>query len=539
MNMRKAAVCLFFAALLLIGGLSCGDYGVPCDEHSEQIILQENMHEYAARLLGSQSAAARWYEERGINRISLSLEKDHGQCGYYLFMPLLAAFEGNPQALTVAWHAWTWLWFMAGVIAIYGFCRETGLTRPVSCMGSLLLYLCPRFFAEGHYNNKDMVLLSLVLLTLWMGARFLQSPGIRRGVWFSLFGAMAANTKIVGAFPWAVIGLCALIMVSVQKRWSVRMACSALATIGLFAAFYALFTPAAWSDPAGYIRYLLQNASGFTRWTGVVIFRGMAFDQTVQPLPRYYLVWLMVVTLPVYVIPLAAAGQINALCRVARKRLQAFGDPVLLSLLAASLCWFVPLFFAALTQPTVYNGWRHFYFAYAGVALLAAQGIGAIMRLSRRVCRDFGMHRLFAAGLCLCFAWMAWGIAANHPNQYAYYNRLGRANAEENMELDYWDVSTVEALETLAEYGRNVQGPLELGARDPMTWFGVEHGCAALGEDTLSRLTLEYQPDAPYLISNTTYARIYGVEPPEGYRVLFTIRSYGMTVCTVYEKETD
>jgi len=44
MKIRKAAVCLFFAALLLIGALASGDYGVPTDEPSEQIILQENMH---------------------------------------------------------------------------------------------------------------------------------------------------------------------------------------------------------------------------------------------------------------------------------------------------------------------------------------------------------------------------------------------------------------------------------------------------------------------------------------------------------------
>ena len=58
---------------------------------------------------------------------------------------------------------------MLGVAAVYGFCREAKLSRPVSCGGMLLLYLCPRFFAEGHYNSKDMVLLTLFLCTLWLG----------------------------------------------------------------------------------------------------------------------------------------------------------------------------------------------------------------------------------------------------------------------------------------------------------------------------------------------------------------------------------
>lgn len=537
MKIRKAAVCLFFAALLLIGALASGDYGVPTDEPSEQIILQENMHEYAVRLLGEESSAAQWYRQRGINRISLSIEKDHGQCAYYLFMPVFAALEDQPQAMTTAWHLWTWLWFMAGVVAIYGFCRETGLTTPQSLMGSLLLYLCPRFFAEGHYNNKDMVLLSLVLFTLWMGARFLKQPGFLRGALLSLFGAMAANTKIVGAFPWAVMGLCAVVLVTSQRRWTLRMTLTALETVAVFAVCYALLTPACWSGVGDYVRYLMENASGFTRWTGVVLFRDMIIDQTVQPLPRYYLIWLMIITLPLYVIPLAAAGQINVLCRLGKSRLKSLGDPVLLSLLAASLCWFAPLFAAALIRPLVYNGWRHFYFTYAGVALLAAHGIGAMMRLLRRVCRDFGMHRLFALGLCLCFAWMAWGIAENHPNQYAYYNRLGRENAESEMELDYWNVSIAEAMETLTVCQRNQSLPLVLGQRDSMTYLGMERNRPALSQQTLDLIDIQENPDAPYLISNTTYARIYGVEPPQGYRTLFTIRSYGLPVCAVYEKE--
>ena len=42
----------------------------------------------------------------------------------------------------------------------------------------------------------------------------------------------------------------------------------------------------------------------------VVVFRGMVFDHAVNPLPRYYLIWMMIVTLPVYVVPLAACGQL-------------------------------------------------------------------------------------------------------------------------------------------------------------------------------------------------------------------------------------
>ena len=383
-RVKFAFVALFFAVLALVGLSAGADYGLPCDESTEQIILQENMLEYALRLFGEDSAPAQWYLSRGITPISQSIERDHGQCAYYPAAALLPLQEEAPDRVMVLWHAYTWLWFMLGVAAVYGFCREAKLSRPVSCGGMLLLYLCPRFFAEGHYNSKDMVLLTLFLCTLWLGLRFLKQPGFLRGALFSLAGAMAANTKVVGFFVWGLMGLCAVVLVTAQRRWDRRMACIAAATVALFAGFYALLTPALWSGPVEYLRYLLVNASGFTRWPGVVLFRGMRFEHAVNPLPRYYLVWMMLVTLPLYVTPLAAVGQLSVLRRVWQQRAAALRDPVTLALTAASLCWFVPLLFAVLTRPLVYNGWRHFYFVYAGVVMLGARGCSACIGFLRR-----------------------------------------------------------------------------------------------------------------------------------------------------------
>ena len=536
-KLARAAVLLFFAALLLVGLVTCADYGLPCDEPAEQVILQENMHEYACRLLGEDSEAAQWYRERNINRISESVEKDHGQSAYYAFAPVLAEYLEQPHELTQLWKGYTWMLFMLGCAAIYGFCREMQLNRFVSSIGVLLLYLCPRFFAEGHYNNKDMVLLSMVLCTLYLGLRFLKKPGFWRGALFSLAGALAANTKIVGALGWGLMGLAAIVLVSASRQWNRRMAGVAASTIALFFAFYALLTPASWGDPLGYLEYLLINASGFTRWTGVVVFRGMVFDHDVNPLPRYYLVWMMLATLPLYVVPLAAAGQLGALWRVWKQRTKALTDPVSLTNAAVSLCWFLPLLAAVIMRPLVYNGWRHFYFVYAGVVLLAAQGVQRCLDFLKKHGGDCGMPAVFLAGLLLFFGWTAKDIAANHPYQYGYYNLLGNRNAEVDMELDYWDVSTVNAMEQLVQADRNQELPLILGASDPMSWHGVYYGYNVLEPEVKAQIAITQEEQPPYLFYNTTYARIYGIELPEGYRELLTIESYGNTLCTVYEKQ--
>ena len=141
----------FFAVLALVGLSAGADYGLPCDEPTEQIILQENMLEYALRLFGEDSAPAQWYLSRGITPISQSIERDHGQCAYYPAAALLPLQEEAPDRVMVLWHAYTWLWFMLGVAAVYrllprgqtqppGFLRRHATSLPVSaffCRGAL------------------------------------------------------------------------------------------------------------------------------------------------------------------------------------------------------------------------------------------------------------------------------------------------------------------------------------------------------------------------------------------------------------------
>ena len=529
----SGAVALFFLALTLIGLLLAGGYGLPCDEPAEQAILRENMNEYAVRLFGESSKAARYYDGLGVGRISQSIERDHGECAYYSFVPLLTQLSNRPDALSAAWQGYTWLLFMLGVFALYALLRALDLSRIISCLGAALYALCPRFFAEGHYNNKDIALLTLVLLTLWLGARFLQRPGFARGLWFSFAGAMATNTKIVGAFPWALVGAGAIVLLSVRREWSRRMGCVAVVTVAGYAAFYALLTPAMWTGVGEYFAYLLQNATGFTRWTGVVIFRGERYEPAVAALPHSYLPYLMWATLPLYLPPLCAVGQASALHAALRKGARL--DARTVTLLALTLLWLVPTAFVVLRQPVMYNGWRHFYFVFAGLAPMAALGLRAIWQWAKKRGRAW---RLMAVGLlCAAMGVNIAGLIVNHPYQYGYYQPLARADAGTQMELDYWDVSTVNAMKQLTTCQRNNALALRLGARDDMSWFGVTHGYDVLPTDMRAKLSVAYEPDAPYLFYNTTYALIYGIDAPEGYHSLFAVESYGNALCTVYERD--
>lgn len=526
-RMTKAAVALFFVLLTLVGLWTVDDYTGSYDEIAEQAILSSNMKEYAITLekLGIEWKTWLAYD---VVPISQSIEKDHGISGYYPYALVFPQVEHNEFLRYTLWSAWTWLWFMAGVWSLYAIARHLGASRLLSCAAALLLYLSPRFFADGHLNNKDVVLMCMMLVTLWQGKRFLDKPSAAQGVLFSLVGALAMNTKIVAVIAWGLVMAALVLKQTLDQSWNRKMLLITAWTILTFAGFYLLLTPAMWQDPLGFFPYLLSNAAAFSRWEGRLFFRGASFQIPENPLPVYYLVYMMLATLPLYTFPLCLIGQLKAVYDAVSKPKRFLTDTRGLLLMAATGCWVASVGAFVILRPLVYNGWRHFYFTYAGIAVLAGYGIKVLWDW----CSEHRKRKtIFVVVLCLCFASTAAGMIANHPRQSSYYNVLASKDA---METDYWNTSGTYALERLLKCEeRNKELPLEVGCY----FFDIQNARFKLDESMRKQITTTVEKDAPYLYYIENYVQVYDVPKPEGYRVLFEVESYGRLIGTMYEKE--
>ncbi len=525
---QKMLVAAFFIILTVLGLWMGTSYGVPWDERDEQKILVSNLYEYAEQLLGEDSAVVQLAKEMGAYSIADSIERDHGIAPFYPLAPIFFIQDGHTA--TQIWHGYIWLLFMLGVFSLYILVRELGASRLVACASVLLLYLSPRFFAEGHYNNKDIVLLSLVLCIFALAAVLMRKRSFMIALLFSLAGAFATNIKIIGIFAWGLAGLAVLIRWLQEKKPSgndIRVIAAAFLS---FAVFYFLITPAMWSDPIAYFRYIISNTSHFSRWIGVVFFDG-AFYKPAQgiPLPWYYLPKTILITVPVFYLLLAAAGQVYAI-RLCCKR-----DKNRPLLIALSLFWILPLVAAMVTKPVIYNGWRHFYFVYAGIAALGGVGL---MGLYRLVCLKQKIKVAVMLAVALLFTAQATSIVVNHPYQYAYYNVLA-GQVEGKYELDYWALSNYNAMSQLVNSTtRNKDLPLVCSRPPtPPHIYPMTNNYLALPEN--ERDALVYTDDyetAPYLIYNTNYAMMAGLGKPDGYHELFSISGYGHVIVIVYEK---
>ena len=514
------AVALFFAAFLLLGLLTASDYGPTWDEMDEMDILRMNLWEYA-RIFGMDESA---FEKRAmaeekltistLTPISESIEQDHGIAMFYPLGGAVMSENISGERLSELWHMGCWTVFTLGAFALYGVCRQLGLSRGASLLGPVFLLLSPRFFAQGHVNNKDIALMALAVCVLWQGLRLLKKPDFWTGLCFSFFGALAANAKVAGAALW---GLCAVIVFAAQiagKRMKGRTWAAAGVTFASFFLFYALFTPALWASPAAFVRYLVDNAMSFQRWQNDLLFRGTVFHLVRESLPVYYLPYMIVVTTPIWALVLIASGSVMAVLRLFRAK-----SDEMLQLLMVLLMWALPLGFAVLTRTHVYNGWRHFYFVYGPMLALAAWA-------ASKLCQK----RVMAAVLAVCLGVSAAGIIAQHPYQYAYYQPAAQLCGTNFNELDYWNISARDAMEQLAS---QVEGDIVIAPADLWSEHAILKALAAMDEATAARFTMN--GEAMYVLSNPTYAAIGGFEP-DGLEAVVTLSSYGQPIMVIYQK---
>ena len=528
------AITLFFIALSVCYIFVAPQYGYPTDEPAEQVILLENMKEYAYFFGGEESDAYKYYDAKWIDRISESVESDHGESAYYPFVPLLNTLDA--VSVRILWRIYTSLFFLGGCVALYFLLKILGLSKVISALTVLCYVVCPRFFAEGHYNNKDMVLLSLVFILILLGIRTFQKPTFCRAVIFSAIGAITANTKFIGLFLWGLIGVLLVVRISMQRAWCKSTIRAAIFSVVTFFAIYLLITPSMWSNPFGYISHAWQNANQFSRWDGVVLFRSEFYKQSSEPLPRYYLPYMMMITTPLFIWIPIAIGQCKAFVTIYKGFKKGFENISSVILLVATCFWLIPIAYALITRPTVYNGWRHFYFSFSGLAVLMGYGLNSIYLWLKQRKNKLYVYCFFAVTtLSILFNCVL--IYKNLPYEHTYYNPLMgyKSNSHySSMELDYWNLSALESMEKLAEVGE--QEPIVIGVLEEMSWHALSHGYETLSEEKKSKIQIENRTDAPFLFVNTMYGFGYGVDIPEGYTPLFTVESYNQVLSTVFVK---
>ena len=526
----QKAVALFFLAILLMGFLTVKGYGLAWDDLGELKILRMALQEYNA-ILPWDTVYGRALDEMGIQRISESIERDHGICMYYPLFWAVCTDAYSPQQVSLIWRCHTWAIFTLGLFALYAVARRMGFSRLLSITGVLFMLLSPRFFAEGHYNNKDIVLMALTLVLLWQSVRLMETPTWRCGISFALAAGLCAATRVIGIAYCGLFGLMIIAFLWYNRRQTLKIWGIGLMTFALSCGVYILLTPSFLAAPGDFILHLLKNAVGFSRWHNSILYFGEVISYVLTKAPRSYLPVMFAITTPLWMIALLIFSCVHAVRAGWARRISLLEDSRSTVATFCFLSWILPLFACIVLHTLVYNGWRHVYFLYGPMVLCMLYGLKALYNVfSGRVL----LQKFLVLGTIACLAWNSAGIAMNHPYQYGYYNLLvPRENRASLLELDWWNLSCTTALDKLLE---QTDGIVTVAASDRNTYSGLALGSDYVREPhrvDVIRWGENRQPQ--YILSNLSYAAIAEYEPAENMRPVVSLSSYGADMTVIYE----
>lgn len=200
----------------------------------------------------------------------------------------------------------------------------------------------------------------------------------------------------------------------------------------------------------------------------------------------------------------------------------------------------IPLGYVILSGTPVYNGWRHFYFAYMAILFLVAQGISWLLNKLKSP----KIKKWLIVILSTYVFFLATGIVIAYPYEYAYYNVLAGKNVEERYELDYWDMSFKQAYEKILpnpDEKNSINEKIRIGTISNPAYWGLEEQLKAIrGKQSMYvELCADFK-DAEYIIINPTYALMYNPSDytyiKENYILKHSITSYGNVICEIYHK---
>ena len=473
---RHSAVIVALALFAAVGIAVFDDYGITSDEGLQRKIGYASL-DY---ILGNEDAPLDEDEHDRFYGVAFEIP---------LILVERALGLEDSRDIFLSRHLTTHLFFLAGGFFAWMLTYRLFGSRLAALLAMLLFLLHPRIYAHSFFNTKDLPFLSMFMIALYLTHRAFR----RDSAWaFALCGAgvgLLANIRVMGLIllP-AVLGMLALDAFFAAKRFyaakigesgreaeraggnssrrdrrrsrlrrrraarAPEIAASAirraLANAAAFVAAFAISLYAAWPllwrEPLG-IAEGLATLSQHPNHVAT-LFRGEWVRWPNIPWD-FIPTWILITTPPVALI-LAAIGIacIARLCAVRWRDI--FENSTARFGLLTAACVILPIAAAILLNSNVYNDWRHMYYLYAPLCVLAAFGLSGLAALPKPRLRTAACA-LAALGIAV----VAVQMVRLHPMQKEYFGPLvNRNELDTRWQTRYWnDVLHKEALETMLE----------------------------------------------------------------------------------------
>lgn len=506
----RAAVYVY-CAVILIGGLAIAkDYGISWDEKA-MYVLGEQAYNFVFR-------GGAYPTEPGI--------RYHGawfEIVQYAVQEMLGLTFA--RSIFIMRHMLNFVTFWICLIAIYAIALRTFKSRTWALIAMFMLLLSPRQFGHAFFNGRDIPTMAFFTVKMFTLLLFIDVPNFKRAVLHGIVSGLVISLRV---------GLLFLPLYTVLFL-GIRMCTDAAETkripwkryVGLFGAYFMTFAiatvafwPLLWQHPLQNVLAALHNMLWDQQAPG-----GFYFGEMVGGLPWHWIPVHIVSKTPLLYVGLAALGFLLFLISMVRRPRSIFMEHrnILLFML-----WFsLPVLAVMVLGASLFDEWRHLYFIYPALLLMAVFVLRALWEYcSRLSTATGGVLRGGLVGLCTVSAvvttvWMV----RNHPLQYVYFSLPSRW-IEGKFELDYWGLSFRQGFEWILEH--DPSDPISVSVTSSPGWENLN----ILTQEQRRRIVVRKQFDTKYVLDNFRWKQYQHGFPEEA--KVHSVYVSGMEVLGVY-----
>lgn len=527
---RRFAVPLFFGLLLLLGVALHRDYGVSWDESVDHLNGVVNATYILQRL--APELARRESNHGQIPALKQYGDNDHG---VLIELPLTllgrVLTHGDPRSFYFLRHLCLFGLFVVGVWALYRIASLRFGDWRLGLGVAAILVISPRFFAEAFYNAKDIGFLIFFTLAMYALLRYARRPTYGRALVHGLATAAAIDVRLLGllVLPLTAMLLLLRYLSGAYPAGHAKLLLSGGLYLLATAACTVLGWPYLWEAPFTNLLYAFVSLSHF-HWDADVLYWGRL--RPAAQLPWHYLPVWIIITTPLAYLLLALLGTGLAARQYLRRPL-AYLQTEAGQLDLLFLCWLLlPVMSVIILHSVVYDGWRHVYFIYPALLLMAGRAVAWLVGLAswrptplRRNLRRGALALLLLSGLRTLVL-----MVQMHPFQQVYFSFLPARAAERLFERDYWGLSYRQGVAWLVRHRSAPQLTLSASSLGPLY-----DNAQLLPAAERARLRYVRQPaDAQYFITN--YRHHPQPYPDSVGREIYAIRADGLKILSIFER---
>lgn len=413
---------LLFVTVLVTGIGVHADYGITWDE-AYQYGYGERIHNYV------------YYDDMSLLEYP---SRYHGPAFQFVLYKAekLIGFDDLGDVYRFR-HLLTFLFSVVGLMFFYGLLLMIFRQRSLALFGVALMVLSPRILSHSFYNSKDAAFMYMFIIAIYTMLSVLRSVNWRTVTLHALACAWLIDVRVLGAFVPIITAVVLLPrLLNTGGAEARKLLLLGVWFVVLLMAGIIAFWPTLWHDPIAELLNALTKMTSYP-WGDEIRFMGEFL--TPDQLPWYYLPWWVIISTPLFHLLLMAIGTFTWFSR----------NNISPEHRWSIVLWTVlPLTVIIGKNAVVYDGWRHLFFIYPALIVLAVSGARFIIRKLEVLVPSL----LLWIALILPLGWLMVWVIRNHPHQSVYFNALAVKDAWYNYEMDYWGGSYKQALEWLVAY---------------------------------------------------------------------------------------